>query len=477
MTILVMKADNTVREYANNLVKNFNALHQLKEGLLLVDSANSASTALVHDSISILIIAAPINIIEAQSLAVERVMRGDIPILTGESNYEPLRNILPKGRIITCHELSKEVIQGFILNEHPSSTSAPILDKRVIKSILVALPQVISENTGEKFRATGILDGQEVNSNQDLSVAIAFKGTGVSGHFVISAAKPLIHRLSERMGIDTAEIDDDIVNDVIGEIANQVFGLLQQYFLSFGLQITTVFQLVVSSTAHTLINQSPDNGPIFQFIYEHARGNLKIIFWSKNEKVNITNISPEKEHFAQLDVRGINRFNSILKQTFKKHGLPVPVRTELKPAPVQQIAGHFLYVVQLQDLRSNMAIAFSLPESTLKHMTNQFTDNSKDLLIKPEGIYMIKGLFEKVVLNYCESIQDIGYHVKPSFSGMFICRTSAKTALKCLGYYTASTFNFDRLRIDITYGILSKVSDARYDVWPYLMRRKGSKNG
>lgn len=468
--MLLLKPSEEVKSYADEVAVKFEAMHGVKLLVTAVKAVNLIANQIESGRVAIVFIETIMEKAELNSFIGCFVRAKTKPfVIVSMDNYLMLEPTVPRELLAKSHSA---FTQGFMFNcvRNLLTPENKKLDIRYVKSIITSVAEVIRQNTKHKLVPKPILEAKGSEKNEELSVSLAFYGDGFLGSLSLTSTRQLISLFSQKMLFcEPEQVTNDVIMDVVGEISNQILGVVRQELSEFGYSLKASMQVVVVADKFSQVSTS--NGRYYQipFVYEGNKFDLTLCY--NTYQTSIYEIEEEdlRGNKQVLDIRLVDLALDCFSQTISPQLGDKLVREGICQHLGEPYDSRTIQLFHVGSWQGGVILGMDVKKDAAAYIAKaifkQEVDASDDSLIND----VLGELMNQVGGNFLKKCKNINYGFHRVFHGGF-SGSQLTYLLKNPGYYARFQFKMANHKVTFLFGTNSSFASQYFNVWPFYNR-------
>jgi chemotaxis protein CheX len=150
------------------------------------------------------------------------------------------------------------------------------VDANIINPFLQATLKIIRDVAHLSYKVEKIYIKKDENGCGDVTGIIGLSGSGKGTVAVTFDQSTIIYIVSKILEMESNDIDEDIVIDTVGELANMITGCAVSILTEKGYDLDLTVPTVVHGPEHKVVHQT--DGPKIVIPYSSKQGNFTVEF-------------------------------------------------------------------------------------------------------------------------------------------------------------------------------------------------------
>ncbi|NRA43743.1 MAG: chemotaxis protein CheX [Oligoflexales bacterium] len=370
----------------------------------------------------------------------------------------------PKSRIIFNGIADKEFIYD-CLRLHLADENRKI-DVRIFREILNSVCDVLYKNTKEKLSPQSVIESKASAENQDVSGILAFFGEGIKGTLSIGTSLRLLkHFAAKILFCEPHHLTDEMLNDVMGELSNQVLGIVRNALGDYGYELNSSMQLVVTGLQHSFHPSSSGNYYILPFAFQDMIFKVTFCYDTYPIKLDRTKVFSDKNQSRILDIRLLNNILDAIPKTIALNTKIKVKRAKIEPLRADTYLTQALHVIHGRSEQGGYLLAIDIPEMTAREFAKKMLFCGDDELTQAMLIDAVGELVNQIQGSQKKVSEEKGYFFQNIFHCSFSSGSNLNYLMKNPGHYCRIVFETEAgepftccFGLDSTYA--NKIFDA-----------------
>lgn len=315
------------------------------------------------------------------------------------------------------------------------------MDGRIFREILLSVCDVLYKNTKEKMVPSNVIESKAKAEKHGISGVLAFYGEGIKGTLLINTSLELIqHFATKILYCDHSDLTTEMVDDVMGEISNQVLGIVRNALGEYGYKLNSSMQLVVSGKDHIFQPSSTGHYYVLPFSAKNLSFQVTFCYDTYPIKLNRKKISDHKNTKRILDIRLLNDMISIIPKTIESNTKLKVKREKIEALKAESHITQSLHVVHGRSDEGGYLVAVDIPDATARQFVKKMLFCEEDDINQDMIVDAVGELVSQIQGNQKKSSEQYGY----TFQNIFHCSFSSEGSLQYLmknpGHYCRILF-------------------------------------
>lgn len=318
------------------------------------------------------------------------------------------------------------------------------MDNRIFREILISVVDVVYQNTKEKLTPLSVSESKAENEDQDVSSVLAFYGEGIKGTLVIGTSLELLTLFATKMlYCEESDLTNEMLDDVMGEIANQVLGIIRNALSEYGYELNSSMQLVVTGKDHHFHTNTGGHYYVLPFSVNNLEFKVTFCYDTYAIKLDRLKTFQEKKSSRVLDIRLLNDIIDIIPQTIELNTKHKVTREGIEVLKADSYQTNALHSIHGRSDQGGYLIALDMPEDAAKAFVSKMLFCELSDVTHLMMTDAIGELLNQIQGNQKKKSEEYGYTFQNIFHCSFSSEMNIQYLIKNPGYYCRIIFKTD----------------------------------